>query len=116
MKNSVLEAGAKANHLTYVGDATVGAKANIGAGTITANYDGFNKSRTEIGPGASIGSNSVLVAPVRIGAGAMTAAGAVVRKNVPDNALALNEGGQVTREGFASAYRAKKQAAKAKKP
>ncbi len=115
VKNSVLEAGAKANHLTYVGDATVGAKANIGAGTITANYDGFNKSRTEIGAGASIGSNSVLVAPVRIGTGAMTGAGAVIRKNVPDDALALNAGAQVTHEGFAATYRAKKQAAKAKK-
>jgi bifunctional UDP-N-acetylglucosamine pyrophosphorylase/glucosamine-1-phosphate N-acetyltransferase len=115
VKNAVLEAGAKANHLSYVGDARVGAKANIGAGTITANYDGFNKSHTDIGAGASIGSNSVLVAPVKLGEGAMTGAGAVVRKDVPANALTLNEGGQVIREGFAATYRAKKQAAKAKK-
>jgi bifunctional UDP-N-acetylglucosamine pyrophosphorylase/glucosamine-1-phosphate N-acetyltransferase len=115
VKNAVLEAGAKANHLSYVGDARVGAKANIGAGTITANYDGFNKSHTDIGVGVSIGSNSVLVAPVKLGDGAMTGAGAVVRKDVPANALTLNEGGQVIREGFAATYRAKKQAAKAKK-
>jgi bifunctional UDP-N-acetylglucosamine pyrophosphorylase / glucosamine-1-phosphate N-acetyltransferase len=79
-KNTELESGAKAKHLTYLGDAHVGAKANIGCGTITANYDGKNKHRTEIGAGAFIGSGTVLVAPVRIGAGAMTAAGSVVLK------------------------------------
>lgn len=79
-KNAELESGAKAKHLTYLGDAQVGAKANIGCGTITANYDGKNKHRTEIGAGAFIGSGTVLVAPVRIGAGAMTAAGSVVLK------------------------------------
>ncbi|MGE3333153.1 MAG: bifunctional UDP-N-acetylglucosamine diphosphorylase/glucosamine-1-phosphate N-acetyltransferase GlmU [Rhodospirillaceae bacterium] len=109
IKNANLETGAKVNHLTYVGDARVGAKANIGAGTITANYDGFNKSRTDIGAGASIGSNSVLVAPVKIGDGAMTGAGAVVRKDVPADGLALNSSRQETREGFAAKYRQMKQ-------
>lgn len=114
IKNARLESGAKVNHLSYVGDARVGAKANVGAGTITANYDGFNKAHTDIGAGASIGSNSVLVAPVKIGDGAMTGAGAVVRKNVPADALALNEGRQETREGFAAKYRKQKQAQKDK--
>jgi bifunctional UDP-N-acetylglucosamine pyrophosphorylase/glucosamine-1-phosphate N-acetyltransferase len=114
VKNAKLESGAKVNHLSYVGDARVGAKANIGAGTITANYDGFNKSHTDIGAGASIGSNSVLVAPVKIGDGAMTGAGAVVRKDVPADALALNEGRQETREGFAAKYRKTKLAQKEK--
>jgi len=109
VKNASLENGAKVNHLTYIGDARVGAKANIGAGTITANYDGFNKSRTDIGAGASIGSNSVLVAPVKIGDGAMTGAGAVVRKDVPADGLALNSSRQETREGFAAKYRQMKQ-------
>jgi bifunctional UDP-N-acetylglucosamine pyrophosphorylase/glucosamine-1-phosphate N-acetyltransferase len=115
IKNATLEQGAKVNHLTYVGDARVGAKANVGAGTITANYDGFNKSHTDIGAGASIGSNSVLVAPVKIGDGAITGAGAVVRKDVPANALTLNDGGQKIIEGFAVPYRARKQAEKEKK-
>ena len=115
IKNARLEEGAKVNHLSYVGDARVGAKANVGAGTITANYDGFNKSHTDIGAGANIGSNSVLVAPVKIGAGAMTGAGAVVRKDVPADSLALNNSRQETREGFAVKYRKDKQAAKDKK-
>jgi bifunctional UDP-N-acetylglucosamine pyrophosphorylase / glucosamine-1-phosphate N-acetyltransferase len=109
IKNASLESGAKVNHLSYVGDARVGAKANVGAGTITANYDGFNKSRTDIGAGASIGSNSVLVAPVKIGDGAMTGAGAVVRKDVPADALALNSSRQEIKEGFAASYRKMKQ-------
>jgi bifunctional UDP-N-acetylglucosamine pyrophosphorylase/glucosamine-1-phosphate N-acetyltransferase len=115
IKNATLEKGAKANHLAYVGDARVGAGANIGAGTITANYDGFNKSHTDIGAGASIGSNSVLVAPVKIGDGAMTGAGAIVRKDVPADGLVINEGGQKVIPGFAAKYRAKKKAEKAKK-
>lgn len=114
IKNAHLEDGAKVNHLSYVGDARVGAKANIGAGTITANYDGFTKSHTDIGAGASIGSNTVLVAPVKIGDGAMTGAGAVVRKDVPADALAVNSARQETREGFAANYRKLKQAAKDK--
>jgi bifunctional UDP-N-acetylglucosamine pyrophosphorylase/glucosamine-1-phosphate N-acetyltransferase len=109
IKNATVETGAKVNHLSYVGDARVGAKANIGAGTITANYDGFNKSRTDIGAGASIGSNSVLVAPVKIGEGAMTGAGAIVRKDVPADGLAVNSSRQETREGFAANYRRMKQ-------
>ena len=109
----MLEQGAKVNHLTYVGDARVGPAANIGAGTITANYDGFSKSFTDIGAKASIGSNSVLVAPVKIGDGAIVAAGAVVRKDVPADALAVNEGGQKNLAGFAPRYRAKKKAEKA---
>ncbi|MHB1204262.1 MAG: bifunctional UDP-N-acetylglucosamine diphosphorylase/glucosamine-1-phosphate N-acetyltransferase GlmU [Rhodospirillaceae bacterium] len=115
IKNATLGPGAKVNHLSYVGDAHVGAKANVGAGTITANYDGYNKSRTEIGAGASIGSNSVLVAPVKVGAGAMTGAGAVIRNDVPADALALNSSRQETLEGFAAKYRLRKQAEKAKK-
>lgn len=115
IKNAKLEAGAKVNHLSYVGDARVGAKANVGAGTITANYDGFNKSHTDIGAGANIGSNSVLVAPVKVGDGAMTGAGAVVRKDVPADALALNSARQENREGFAAKYRRQKQAQKEKK-
>ena len=112
IKNAHLDEGAKVNHLSYVGDADVGAKANVGAGTITANYDGFNKSRTQIGAGASIGSNTVLVAPVKVGEGGMTGAGAVVRKDVPKDGLALNSSRQETREGFAAKYREMKKAAK----
>ena len=114
IKNARLEEGAKVNHLSYVGDARVGAKANVGAGTITANYDGFTKWHTEIGAGAHIGSNTVLVAPVSVGDGAMTGAGAVVRKNVPKDALALSSARQETLEGFAAKYRTQKQAAKEK--
>jgi bifunctional UDP-N-acetylglucosamine pyrophosphorylase/glucosamine-1-phosphate N-acetyltransferase len=84
LKNTTLHAGAKASHLAYLGDAEIGARANIGAGTITANYDGVSKNRTEVGAGASIGSNSTLVAPVRVGAGALTGAGTVVIRDVPD--------------------------------
>jgi bifunctional UDP-N-acetylglucosamine pyrophosphorylase/glucosamine-1-phosphate N-acetyltransferase len=112
IKNAALDEGAKVNHLSYVGDARIGAKANIGAGTITANYDGFNKSRTEIGAGASIGSNSVLIAPVKVGDGAMTGAGAVVRQDVPKDALAINSSRQENHEGFAAVYRRRKQDAK----
>ncbi|MGE4061925.1 MAG: bifunctional UDP-N-acetylglucosamine diphosphorylase/glucosamine-1-phosphate N-acetyltransferase GlmU [Rhodospirillaceae bacterium] len=114
IKNANLETGAKVNHLSYVGDARVGAKANIGAGTITANYDGFSKSRTDIGAGASIGSNSVLVAPVKVGDGAMTGAGAVVRKDVPADGLAINSSRQEIKDGFAANYRKLKQATKSK--
>jgi len=88
-KNTVLDAGAKAGHLSYLGDAHIGAAANIGAGTITCNYDGVAKHRTEIGAGAFIGSNSALVAPVRIGAGALVGAGSVITRDVAPDALAL---------------------------
>ena len=111
-KAAVLEAGAKVNHLTYVGNAHVGAKANIGAGTITCNYDGFNKYHTEIGAGAFVGSNSSLVAPVKIGAGAYVASGSVVTRNVPDDALAVARGQQTVRDGWASRFREMKLLAK----
>ena len=107
LKNARVEAGAKVSHLSYIGDATVGAKANIGAGTITCNYDGFNKARTEIGPGAFIGSNSALVAPVTIGANAFVGSGSVITESVPEDALALGRGRQVIKEGWARAFRAK---------
>ncbi|WP_090677246.1 bifunctional UDP-N-acetylglucosamine diphosphorylase/glucosamine-1-phosphate N-acetyltransferase GlmU [Aureimonas jatrophae] len=91
--------GAKVSHLTYLGDASIGADTNIGAGTITCNYDGFNKYRTVVGSGAFIGSNASLVAPVRIGNGAYVASGSVVTEDVPDDALALGRARQVTKEG-----------------
>lgn len=112
IKNARIEEGAKVNHLTYIGDARVGKGANIGAGTITANYDGFNKSHTDIGAGASIGSNTVLVAPVNVGDGAVTGAGAVVRKDVPDNAIAVSVAPQKNRQDTAVAYRAQRKAVK----
>jgi bifunctional UDP-N-acetylglucosamine pyrophosphorylase/glucosamine-1-phosphate N-acetyltransferase len=100
VKNSSLGEGAKANHLAYVGDATVGARANIGAGTIIANYDGANKRHTTIGDDAHTGSNSVLVAPVTIGAGATVGAGSTITKDVADGALAVARGRQVAIEGW----------------
>ena len=108
MKKSRLGPGAKANHLTYLGDASVGAGANIGAGTITCNYDGFAKSTTEIGPGAFIGSNSALVAPVTVGEGAVVGAGSVITKNVPDDAVAIARGSQSNIDGAAERFRARK--------
>ncbi len=89
VKNVAMADGAKANHLSYLGDGTVGAKANVGAGTIFCNYDGFFKHKTEIGEGAFVGSNSSLVAPVKIGAGAYIESGSVITKDVAANALAL---------------------------
>lgn len=115
VKASTIEAGAKANHLAYIGDARIGAGANLGAGTITCNYDGFNKHRTEIGPGAFVGSNSSLVAPVNIGAGAIVGAGSVIARDVPDDALALTRADQSNRDGWADAFRAQKSKAKAAK-
>jgi bifunctional UDP-N-acetylglucosamine pyrophosphorylase/glucosamine-1-phosphate N-acetyltransferase len=106
VKKSRLGPGAKANHLSYIGDAEVGAKANVGAGTITCNYDGFFKYNTNIGEGAFIGSNSALVAPVTIGAGAIVAAGSVVTRDVPADALALARGRQEERIGWAARFRA----------
>jgi bifunctional UDP-N-acetylglucosamine pyrophosphorylase/glucosamine-1-phosphate N-acetyltransferase len=99
LKAAVLGAGAKANHLSYLGDAVIGARANIGAGTITCNYDGVSKHRTEIGEGAFIGSDTALVAPVRVGARALVAAGSVVTEDVPDDALAVARGRQVNKPG-----------------
>ena len=108
VKNVVMEAGAKANHLAYIGDGRVGAGANIGAGTIFCNYDGFEKHDTEIGAGAFIGSNSALVAPVKIGDGAYIGSGSVITKNVPADALAVARAPQETREGWAAKYRARR--------
>jgi bifunctional UDP-N-acetylglucosamine pyrophosphorylase/glucosamine-1-phosphate N-acetyltransferase len=97
--------GAKANHLSYVGDASVGANANIGAGTITCNYDGFDKHKTEIGEGAFIGSNSALVAPVKVGKGAYIGTGSVVTDDVPADALGVARGRQIVKEGWAAEIR-----------
>ncbi|MDD3370535.1 MAG: bifunctional UDP-N-acetylglucosamine diphosphorylase/glucosamine-1-phosphate N-acetyltransferase GlmU [Alphaproteobacteria bacterium] len=108
IKNSVINPGAKVNHLSYVGDSDVGTKANIGAGTITANYDGFNKNHTDIGAGASIGSNVVLVAPVKVGDGAQVAAGSVITKEVPPDALAFARAKQENKAGWAARLRANK--------
>ncbi|WP_029006152.1 bifunctional UDP-N-acetylglucosamine diphosphorylase/glucosamine-1-phosphate N-acetyltransferase GlmU [Azorhizobium doebereinerae] len=107
-KAAQIDAGAKVNHLSYVGDAHVGAGANIGAGTITCNYDGYSKHRTEIGAGAFIGTNSSLVAPVRIGAGAYIGSGSVITDDVPDDALALGRGRQAVKAGWAAELRAKR--------
>jgi len=115
IKNSEVKAGAKVNHLSYIGDAEVGEKANIGAGTITCNYDGYKKHKTVIGAGAFIGSNSALVAPVRIGDGAYLGSGSVIGKDVPDNALAVTRAPQVTKEDWATRMRAR-HAPKSDKP
>ena len=118
VKSARLDAGAKANHLAYIGDAHIGAKTNIGAGTITANYDGFDKFRTEIGAGVSIGSNVVLVAPVTIGDGASVAGGSTITRDVAADALAIARGQQVEKPGWARKFREKKllsRAAAAKK-
>jgi bifunctional UDP-N-acetylglucosamine pyrophosphorylase/glucosamine-1-phosphate N-acetyltransferase len=114
IKAAVIEAGAKANHLSYIGDASVGANANIGAGTITCNYDGSDKHRTAIGKDAFIGSNSALVAPVEIGDGAYIASGSVITANVPAHALALARARQVIKEGWAARLRGLKSLGKKK--
>jgi bifunctional UDP-N-acetylglucosamine pyrophosphorylase / glucosamine-1-phosphate N-acetyltransferase len=106
IKEARLAVGAKVNHLSYIGDATVGSGANIGAGTITCNYDGVNKHLTEIGARAFIGSNSALVAPVKIGDGAYVASGSVITKEVPADAMAFGRARQSNKEGFASRLRA----------
>jgi bifunctional UDP-N-acetylglucosamine pyrophosphorylase/glucosamine-1-phosphate N-acetyltransferase len=106
IKSALVGAGAKISHLTYIGDASIGAEANIGAGTITCNYDGYNKFKTEIGAGAFIGSNSALVAPVKIGAGAYVGSGSVITKDVPADSLALARGEQVEKPGWAARFRA----------
>ena len=108
VKNTLVEKGAKANHLTYLGDARIGAGANIGAGTITCNYDGFKKSLTEIGAGAFIGSDTALVAPVKVGAGAITAAGSVITRDVAPDALAIARGVLTEKPGWAKAFREKR--------
>ena len=106
MKEARLEAGATANQLAYIGDARVGVGANIGAGTITCNVDGFTKHPTDIGKDAFIGSNSALVAPVKIGAGAYVASGSVIIDDVPADALAFGRARQVVKEGLATRLRA----------
>jgi bifunctional UDP-N-acetylglucosamine pyrophosphorylase / glucosamine-1-phosphate N-acetyltransferase len=105
VKEAKIESGAKANHLSYIGNATVGADANVGAGTITCNYDGVAKYRTEIGKGAFIGANSALVAPVKIGDGAYIGTGSVITKDVPAGALAIARAKQAVKEGWAKRLR-----------
>jgi bifunctional UDP-N-acetylglucosamine pyrophosphorylase/glucosamine-1-phosphate N-acetyltransferase len=112
IKNATLAAGAKANHLSYVGDASVGEGANVGAGTITCNYDGFAKHRTEIGAGAFIGSNSALVAPVSVGPGAIVGAGSTITRDVAADALALGRAPQENRPDAARRLRERKSVAK----
>lgn len=112
IKNAILDEGVKVGHLTYLGDAHVGERTNIGAGTVTCNFDGVMKHRTEIGPGAFIGSDTMLVAPVTIGAGAMTGSGSVITRDVPDGALALGRAMQVTKPGLAAKLFEKFRAAK----
>lgn len=107
-KNVTIGAGAKVNHLSYIGDATIGAKANIGAGTITCNYDGYGKFKTDIGANAFIGSNSSLVAPVHIADGAYVGSGSVITEDVPADALAVARGRQINRDGWAKRFRASK--------
>ena len=112
LKNTKMAEGAKANHLAYSGDADIGSKVNVGAGTITCNYDGVNKHRTQVGAGAFLGSNSTLVAPVQIGAGSYVAAGSVVTDTVPADALAIGRGRQSNKDGWAAARRLTLQKAK----
>jgi bifunctional UDP-N-acetylglucosamine pyrophosphorylase/glucosamine-1-phosphate N-acetyltransferase len=115
VKKAVIGKGAKANHLSYIGDARVGAGSNIGAGTITCNYDGYEKHLTDIGNNVFVGSNTALVAPVKVGDGANIAAGSVVTRNVPADALAIGRADMELREGWAARYREMKAARKAAK-
>ena len=114
VKEALIEAGAKANHLSYIGDARVGAGANIGAGTITCNYDGAAKHRTDIGKGAFIGSNSALVAPVKIGDGAYVGSGSVITADVRRTRWRLGRGRQTVKEGWAKRLRELKSLVKKK--
>ena len=115
IKKAKLGKGAKANHLTYIGDAIIGAGSNIGAGTITCNYDGYEKHLTDIGENVFVGSNTALVAPLKIGAGANIAAGSVITADVPADALAMSRAPFTIKEGWARRYRAMKAALKARK-
>jgi bifunctional UDP-N-acetylglucosamine pyrophosphorylase/glucosamine-1-phosphate N-acetyltransferase len=108
VKNAVIEAGAKVNHLSYIGDARVGEGANVGAGTITCNYDGFSKSHTDIGAGAFIGSNTALVAPVTVGDGAIVGAGSTIGENVAADDLAVTRAEQKNRPNGAKRFREKR--------
>jgi len=114
IKEAMIAAGAKANHLSYIGDASVGANANIGAGTITCNYDGTAKHHTTIGQDAFIGYNTALVAPVEIGDGAYVGSGSVITGNVPADALALARARQVVKEKWATRFRSLKSLGKKK--
>jgi bifunctional UDP-N-acetylglucosamine pyrophosphorylase/glucosamine-1-phosphate N-acetyltransferase len=114
VKKARIGEGAKANHLAYIGDANVGARSNIGAGTITCNYDGYEKHHTEIGADVFIGSNTALIAPVTVGDGSNIAAGSVITSEVPKEALAIARGEQVVKQGWARKYRELKKAKKAK--
>lgn len=115
IKNAILDEGVKVGHLTYLGDADVGEHTNIGAGTVTCNYDGVNKHRTKIGKRAFIGSDTMLVAPVTVGDGAMTGSGSVITENVPAEAVALGRAKQVTKPGLAPKLFDMYKAAKAKR-
>jgi bifunctional UDP-N-acetylglucosamine pyrophosphorylase/glucosamine-1-phosphate N-acetyltransferase len=108
IKNATMGAGAKANHLAYIGDAQIGAKANIGAGVITCNYDGFDKHKTLIGAGAFVGSDVTLVAPVAVGDGAYVGAGSTITRDVPSDALVVARARPTVCEGWARTYREKK--------
>jgi bifunctional UDP-N-acetylglucosamine pyrophosphorylase/glucosamine-1-phosphate N-acetyltransferase len=114
VKKTKMGRGSKASHLTYLGDADIGEGSNIGAGTVTCNYDGFFKHKTTIGDGAFIGTHTSLVAPVIIGDGGFTATGAVVTKDVPSDALAIARAEQVNKLGWAARFRAAMQKRKAK--
>jgi bifunctional UDP-N-acetylglucosamine pyrophosphorylase/glucosamine-1-phosphate N-acetyltransferase len=114
IKNAIIAEGAKINHLSYIGDADIGARTNIGAGTITCNYDGVFKHRTTIGSDVFIGSNTMLVAPVSIGHDAMTGSGSVITKDVPAGALGVGRARQENKTGFAVRMFEKLKAAKAK--
>lgn len=116
IKKARVGRGAKVNHLTYIGDADVGSKANVGAGTVTCNYDGVNKARTTIGANAFIGSNASLVAPVTIGEGAYVASGSVITRNVEPDALALGRARQENKPGYATKLRSRAEAIKKAKP
>jgi bifunctional UDP-N-acetylglucosamine pyrophosphorylase/glucosamine-1-phosphate N-acetyltransferase len=116
VKNSVLGERAKAMHLTYLGDARIGSESNVGAGTITCNYDGVNKNSTTIGRRVFIGSDTALVAPVKVGDGAYIAAGSTITHNIPSDALAIARGRQVNKLGWATARRRQTAAAAKRKP
>ena len=107
VKSSTLGVGVKIRHLSYIGDSTVGEQTNIGAGTITCNYDGYNKHKTVIGRDVFVGSNSILIAPVNIGDGAMVAAGSVITENVVADALAIGRTKPEQKENWAKTFRAK---------
>jgi len=115
IKQATLAEGVKVNHLSYIGDGSIGPRTNVGAGTIFCNYDGFDKFQTHIGADAFIGSNTALVAPVRVGAGAMTGSGSVITHDVPDDALALGRGVQVDKPNWAARFRALKREGRSSK-